>query len=171
MSRDPNDPQVDLSKNAATQAFDCLGLLAPPLRYRQGGRDRRLRRLPAQHPRDRRPPHRRRVLQAHQRQEPRARPAHHLQPHAQPLRPQLPAAVAPPRATRYRPQPAQLHKPRSHRSQQLLGRQRCFRTLTLRQKNAPGFGPEVAHVGGSLATLSRLAVIFRNLFAVNHLEA
>jgi VWFA-related protein len=32
MSRDPNDPQVDLSKNAAVQAYDCLGLLAPPLR-------------------------------------------------------------------------------------------------------------------------------------------
>jgi VWFA-related protein len=32
MSRDPNDPQVDLSKNAAVQAYDCLSLLAPPLR-------------------------------------------------------------------------------------------------------------------------------------------
>jgi VWFA-related protein len=31
-SRDPNDPNVDLSKNAATQAFDCLAELAPPLR-------------------------------------------------------------------------------------------------------------------------------------------
>jgi VWFA-related protein len=33
MSRDPNDPQVDLSKNAAVQAYDCLSLLAPPLRF------------------------------------------------------------------------------------------------------------------------------------------
>jgi VWFA-related protein len=32
MSRDPNDPQVDLSKSVAAQAFDCLSLLAPPLR-------------------------------------------------------------------------------------------------------------------------------------------
>jgi len=32
MSRDPNDPQVDLTKSAAAQAYDCLGLLAPPLR-------------------------------------------------------------------------------------------------------------------------------------------
>jgi VWFA-related protein len=32
MSRDPNDPQVDLSKSAAAQAYDCLSLLAPPLR-------------------------------------------------------------------------------------------------------------------------------------------
>jgi VWFA-related protein len=31
MSRDPSDPQVDLSKNVAVQAYDCLGLLAPPL--------------------------------------------------------------------------------------------------------------------------------------------
>jgi VWFA-related protein len=32
MSRDPNDPQVDLGKNPAKQAYDCLSLLAPPLR-------------------------------------------------------------------------------------------------------------------------------------------
>jgi VWFA-related protein len=32
MSRDPNDPQVDLSKNRAEQAYECLSLLAPPLR-------------------------------------------------------------------------------------------------------------------------------------------
>jgi len=32
MSRDPNDPQVDLSKNVVAQAYDCLSLLAPPLR-------------------------------------------------------------------------------------------------------------------------------------------
>ena len=32
MSRDPNDPQVDLSKNVAAQAYDCLSMLAPPLR-------------------------------------------------------------------------------------------------------------------------------------------
>jgi VWFA-related protein len=31
MSRDPNDPNVDLNKSVATQAYDCLGLLAPPL--------------------------------------------------------------------------------------------------------------------------------------------
>jgi VWFA-related protein len=32
MSRDPNDPQVDLSRSVAAQAYDCLSLLAPPLR-------------------------------------------------------------------------------------------------------------------------------------------
>ena len=32
MSRDVNDPQVDLSRSAAKQAYDCLSLLAPPLR-------------------------------------------------------------------------------------------------------------------------------------------
>ncbi len=32
MSRDPNDAQVDLAKNPARQAYDCLSLLAPPLR-------------------------------------------------------------------------------------------------------------------------------------------
>jgi VWFA-related protein len=32
MSRDGNDPQVDLSKSAVKQAYDCLSLLAPPLR-------------------------------------------------------------------------------------------------------------------------------------------
>jgi VWFA-related protein len=32
MSRDPNDPQVDLDKNPAKQAYDCLSLLTPPLR-------------------------------------------------------------------------------------------------------------------------------------------
>jgi VWFA-related protein len=32
MSRDPNDPQVDLGKNPGKQAYDCLSLLAPPLR-------------------------------------------------------------------------------------------------------------------------------------------
>jgi hypothetical protein len=32
MSRDANDPQVDLNKSAAKQAYDCLSLLAPPLR-------------------------------------------------------------------------------------------------------------------------------------------
>jgi len=31
MSRDPNDPNVDLSKNPAAQAYGCLELLAPPL--------------------------------------------------------------------------------------------------------------------------------------------
>jgi VWFA-related protein len=31
MSRDPSDPNVDLSKNAAEQAYGCLELLAPPL--------------------------------------------------------------------------------------------------------------------------------------------
>ena len=31
-SRDPNDPNVDLTKNPGTQVFDCLALLAPPLR-------------------------------------------------------------------------------------------------------------------------------------------
>ncbi len=32
MSRDPNDPQVDPGENPAKQAYDCLSLLAPPLR-------------------------------------------------------------------------------------------------------------------------------------------
>ncbi len=32
MSRDPNDPNVNLKENAGTQAYDCLSLLAPPLR-------------------------------------------------------------------------------------------------------------------------------------------
>lgn len=32
MSRDPNDPNVDLSKNPLVQGYDCLSLLAPPLR-------------------------------------------------------------------------------------------------------------------------------------------
>jgi VWFA-related protein len=32
MSRDVNDPQVDLRKSAAKQGYDCLSLLAPPLR-------------------------------------------------------------------------------------------------------------------------------------------
>jgi VWFA-related protein len=31
MSRDPNDPNVDLKQNPAAQAYDCLSLLAPPL--------------------------------------------------------------------------------------------------------------------------------------------
>ena len=31
MSRDPNDPNVDLSKSPAAQAYGCLELLAPPL--------------------------------------------------------------------------------------------------------------------------------------------
>jgi VWFA-related protein len=31
MSRDPNDPNVDLSKSPAEQAYGCLELLAPPL--------------------------------------------------------------------------------------------------------------------------------------------
>ena len=31
-SRDPNDPNVDLSKNPAQQDLDCLAVLAPPLR-------------------------------------------------------------------------------------------------------------------------------------------
>jgi VWFA-related protein len=31
MSRDPNDPNVDLKKNPAEQAYGCLALLAPPL--------------------------------------------------------------------------------------------------------------------------------------------
>ena len=31
MSRDPNDPNVDLSKNPVAQAYGCLELLAPPL--------------------------------------------------------------------------------------------------------------------------------------------
>jgi VWFA-related protein len=32
MSRDPNDPNVNLAQNPAAQAYDCLSLLAPPLR-------------------------------------------------------------------------------------------------------------------------------------------
>ncbi len=32
MSRDPSDPQVDLDKNPAKQTYECLSLLAPPLR-------------------------------------------------------------------------------------------------------------------------------------------
>jgi len=32
MSRDPNDPNVDLKQNPAEQAYGCLSLLAPPLR-------------------------------------------------------------------------------------------------------------------------------------------
>ena len=32
MSRDPNDPNVNLKQNPASQAYDCLSLLAPPLR-------------------------------------------------------------------------------------------------------------------------------------------
>src|ERR1019366_7363250 len=32
MSRDPNDPNVTLKQNPAQQAYDCLSLLAPPLR-------------------------------------------------------------------------------------------------------------------------------------------
>jgi len=31
MSRDPNDPNVNLKENPAEQAYDCLSLLAPPL--------------------------------------------------------------------------------------------------------------------------------------------
>lgn len=34
-SRDPNDPNVDLTKSAAQQSFDCVALLAPPLRIAQ----------------------------------------------------------------------------------------------------------------------------------------
>jgi hypothetical protein len=33
MSRDPNDPQVNLKQNPGSQAYDCLSLLAPPLRF------------------------------------------------------------------------------------------------------------------------------------------
>jgi VWFA-related protein len=33
MSRDPNDPNVNLKQNPAAQAYDCLSLLAPPLRF------------------------------------------------------------------------------------------------------------------------------------------
>jgi VWFA-related protein len=32
MSRDPNDPNVNLKQNPGAQAYDCLSLLAPPLR-------------------------------------------------------------------------------------------------------------------------------------------
>jgi VWFA-related protein len=32
MSRDPNDPNVNVKQNPAEQAYDCLSLLAPPLR-------------------------------------------------------------------------------------------------------------------------------------------
>ena len=32
MSRDPNDPNVNLKQNPGEQAYDCLSLLAPPLR-------------------------------------------------------------------------------------------------------------------------------------------
>lgn len=35
MSRDPNDPNVNLKQSPAAQAYDCLGLLAPPLRLAQ----------------------------------------------------------------------------------------------------------------------------------------
>ncbi len=35
MSRDPNDPNVDLKQNPAEQAYGCLALLAPPLRLAQ----------------------------------------------------------------------------------------------------------------------------------------
>jgi VWFA-related protein len=35
MSRDPNDPNVDLSKSVGSQAYDCLAMLAPPLRLAQ----------------------------------------------------------------------------------------------------------------------------------------
>lgn len=31
-SRDPNDPNVDRTKSAAQQSFDCVAMLAPPLR-------------------------------------------------------------------------------------------------------------------------------------------
>jgi VWFA-related protein len=31
-SRDPNDPNVDMSKSAGQQSFDCVAMLAPPLR-------------------------------------------------------------------------------------------------------------------------------------------
>ena len=34
-SRDPNDPNVDRSKSAAQQSFDCVAMLAPPLRIAQ----------------------------------------------------------------------------------------------------------------------------------------
>lgn len=34
-SRDPNDPNVDLSKSATRQSLDCVALLAPPLRIAQ----------------------------------------------------------------------------------------------------------------------------------------
>jgi hypothetical protein len=33
MSRDPNDPNVNLKQNPGAQAYDCLSLLAPPLRF------------------------------------------------------------------------------------------------------------------------------------------
>jgi hypothetical protein len=32
MSRDPNDPQVNLNEKPIAQLRDCLSLLAPPLR-------------------------------------------------------------------------------------------------------------------------------------------
>ena len=35
MSRDPNDPNVNLKQNPAEQAYGCLALLAPPLRLAQ----------------------------------------------------------------------------------------------------------------------------------------
>jgi hypothetical protein len=129
MSRDPNDPNVDLSKSVAEQAFDCLGLLAPPLEL---ARQRRPRGPAQEHSRNRRPPHRRRVLQVRQREEPGSRPAHHLQPHPQPLHPQLPAAVSPPRLPRHRAHPARLLRCRSLRPQRLLGRRyrnTCLQTV------------------------------------------
>ena len=48
-----------------------------------------------------------------------------LQPHPQPLRPQLPASIPPPRTARHRPAPARRLNPQGHGQKQLLGRPRA----------------------------------------------
>ena len=75
----------------------------PSTRPRQNGRHRRHRRPPSQHPRNRR--HASPAASTSSSPTPKAssRPRHHLQPHAQSIRPELSAAITPPRLPRHRP--------------------------------------------------------------------
>jgi hypothetical protein len=102
MSRDPNDTPVNLNEKPIERLWDCLSLLAPPLRLATiaavaatDGLEKNIPETTARLTGGR-------ILQAQQHEEFRTRSGHDLQPHPQPLRAELPAAVAAPRLPRPR---------------------------------------------------------------------
>ena len=94
MSRDPNDPNVNLKENPRRTGVRLSGTAGASAGTGQGRRDRHLRGPAEEHSRDRRAADRRRVLQAGQPEEPGTQSADHLQPHSQSLCAELSAAVA-----------------------------------------------------------------------------
>ena len=123
MGKDPN-PDPTVSDSQLNKAFDCLSLLAPPLRLAKMAALLAINGFHHNVPETVASPYRRRIFFIQQHQEPRTRTAYHLQSRPQSLRAELPPSITPSRHPCHNPAAQRTHRPHRYSKSQLLGRQR-----------------------------------------------